>query len=101
MYNKYENPEIFLVYRRVVTSLSYLSITISYSADPSIASSFTEMCNLASSTYHELTNYEMESAEMKFGCIESLLQTFSYDINECLFLLMKQLGPIWLYFGPK
>ena len=49
------------------------------------------MCNLASSTDCELTKYDMESAEIIFGNIESLLQTFSYDINECPFLLMKQL----------
>ena len=49
------------------------------------------MCNLASSPDRELIKYEMESAEIIFGNIESLLQTFSYDINECPFLLMKQL----------
>ena len=49
------------------------------------------MCNLASSTDRELKKYEMESAEIIFGNIESLLQTFSYDINEFPFLLMKQL----------
>ena len=49
------------------------------------------MCNLASSTDCELTKYEMESAEIIFGNIELLLQTFSYDINECPFLLMKHL----------
>ena len=49
------------------------------------------MYNLASSTDRELTKYEMESAEIIFGNIESLLQTFSYDVNECPFLLMKQL----------
>ena len=49
------------------------------------------MCNLASKTDRELTKYEMESAEIVFGNIETLLQTFGYNINECPFLLMKQL----------
>ena len=49
------------------------------------------MCNLASSTDRELSKYEMESTDIVFRNIESLLQTFSYDINECPFLLMKQL----------
>ena len=49
------------------------------------------MFNLASNTDCELTKYEMVSAEIIFGNIESLLQTLSYDINECPFLLMKQL----------
>ena len=49
------------------------------------------MYNLASSTDREFTKYGMESADIIFGNIESLLQTFSYDINECPFLLMKQL----------
>ena len=49
------------------------------------------MCNLASSTDRELTKYEMESVEIVFGNIETLLQTFGYNINECPFLLMKQL----------
>ena len=83
MYNKYENSEIVSVYRSVVPCLSYLSVTISYSAD-----SFTEMCNLASSKDHELKKYEMESSEIIFRNIESLLQTISYDINEFPFLLM-------------
>ena len=50
------------------------------------------MCNLASSTDRELTKYEMESADITFESIESLLQTFSYDINECPFHLLKQLA---------
>ena len=55
---------------------------------PSIGSSFTEMCNLASTLDRELTKYEMESAEIVFGNIETLLQTFGYNINECPFLLI-------------
>ena len=49
------------------------------------------MCNLGSKTDSEPTKFEMESAEIVFGNIETLLQTFGYNINECPFLLMKQL----------
>ena len=44
------------------------------------------MCNLASNTDCELTKFEMESAEIVFGNIETLLQTFGNNINECPFL---------------
>ena len=53
------------------------------------------MYNLTSSTDRELPKYEMESAEIIFGNIESLLQTLSYDINECPFLLMEQLACLY------
>ena len=43
------------------------------------------MCNLAINTDRELTKYEMESAEIVFGNIETLLQTFGYNINEFSF----------------
>ena len=49
------------------------------------------MYNLLSATDHELTKCDMESVEIIFRNIESLLQRFSYDINEYPFLLVKQL----------
>ena len=50
-----------------------------------------ETYNLASSTDREIKKYDMDSAEIIFRNLESLMQTFSYGITECPFLLMKQL----------